>query len=386
VSTNHQDVYQIAGGYPASGPATPPPGGSGGPSGPGGGPGNYIYYPVAVAPRRQSFFMSLFLFCCGLVAVGFLAFLFLSILLAPIVAVMHPESFAINEGRLPEKYVSGEKNALDKVAILTISGTILGGDSTYIKKQIDSISKDKSVKAVVLRIVSPGGTISGSDYYLEQLKRMKSERRIPVIVSMGSMATSGGYYVAMVGDQLFAEPTTVTGSIGVIAPMYDLSELCQKIGISSDPIVSGPMKGMGNITKPMSEEEKKILQALIDDNFDRFKQIIREGRPQFAARPEALDEIATGQIYTANQALENGLIDKIGFLDDAVEAAMSAAGLSANNSRVIKYSSRQTLFETLLESRSEEVSVQARILNLLSTPQLYYIMPGALPDFKEETP
>jgi len=381
VSINHQDVYQIAGGYPASGSSTPPPGG---PSGPSGGPGNYIYYPVAVAPRRQSFFMSLFLFFCGLVAVGFFAIFFLGILLSPFVAMMHPESFAMNEGRLPEKYVSGNKTASDKIAILTISGTILGGEDTYIKKQIDSIIKDKSVKAVVLRIVSPGGTISGSDYYLEQLKRMKSERRVPVIVSMGSIATSGGYYVAMVGDTLFAEHTTITGSIGVIAPMYDLSELCRKIGISSDPVVSGPMKGMGDFTKPMSEEEKKIWQALIDDSFSRFKQIIREGRPQFAARPEVLDEIATGQVYTANQALENGLIDKIGFLDDAVEAAMSVAGLNENNCKTIRYSSRQTLFEALLESRSEEVSVQARVLNLLSTPQLYYIMPGALPDFKEE--
>jgi len=380
VSTNPQDVYQIAGDYTASDSTTSPPGGPGGPNG----SGNYIYYPVAVAPRRQSFFMSLFLFFCGLVAVGFFSIFFLGILLSPFVAIMHPESFAINEGRLPEKYVSGEKNVLDKVAILTISGTILGGDNTYIKKQIDSISKDKNVKAVVLRIVSPGGTISGSDYYLEQLKRMKSKRRIPVIVSMGSMATSGGYYVAMVGDQLFAEQTTITGSIGVIAPMYDLSELCQKIGVSSDPVVSGPMKGMGDFTKPVSEEEKKIWQALIDDNFERFKQIIREGRPRFAAKPEELDEIATGQVYTANQALDNGLIDRIGFLDDAVEAAMTAVGLNENNCKVIKYSSRQTLFDTLLESRFEEVSVQARVLNLLSTPQLYYIMPGALPDFKEE--
>ncbi len=383
MSTNPQDVYQFAGGYPASGPTGTPPGGPSG-GGSSGGPGNFVYYPVAIAPRRQSFFMSLFLFCCGLIAVAFFAFVLLSILLSPIIAVMHPDSFSLNEGRLPEKYVSGNKNAPDKVAILTISGTILGGENSFIKKQIDSISKDQQVKVVVLRIVSPGGTISGSDYYLEHLKRMKNERGIPVIVSMGSLATSGGYYVAMAGDILFAEHTTITGSIGVIAPMYNLSGLCQKIGISADPIVSGPMKGMGNITKPMSEEEKKIWQALIDDSFERFKQIVREGRPQFAAKPEELDEIATGQVYTANQALDNGLIDKIGFLDDAIEAAMSTVGLNANNCKVVKYSSRQNLFDALLESRSEEASVQARILNLLTTPQPYYLMPGTLPDFKEE--
>ena len=374
MSTNQQDVYQIAGGYPAPGSTGPPPGG----------PGSVVYYPVAVAPRRQSFFMSLFLFFCGFIAVALFSLFAVSLFLSSVMLILQPESFALNEGRLPEKYVSGNKDAKDKVAVLTISGTILGNESGFIKKQIDSISKDKSVKAVVLRVVSPGGTVSGSDYYLEQLKKMKSERGVPVIVSMGSLATSGGYYVAMCGDTLFAEQTTITGSIGVIAPMYDLSELCQKIGVSSDPITSGPMKSMGSMTKPMGEEERKIWQALIDDNFARFKQIVREGRPQFAAKPEELDAIATGQVYTANQALDNGLIDKIGFLDDAIETAVSSAGLNLNNCKVVKYASRSTLLDVILESQLEEMSTQTRILNLLSTPQLYYLMPGALPDVRED--
>ena len=328
--------------------------------------------------------MSFFLFLCGLAAVAFAAMVLISVLLAPFLVLLQPETFAsINEGLLPEKYVSGEKTAADKVAILTISGTILGNEDGFVKKQIDSVTKDKQVKAVVLRIVSPGGTISGSDYYLEQLKKMKSEREIPVVVSMGAMATSGGYYVAMAGDHLFAEQTTITGSIGVIAPMYNLAELCQKIGVSSDPIVSGPMKGMGNITKPMSEEEKKIWQTLIDDSFDHFKAIVREGRANFAANPEELDAIATGQVYTANQALENGLIDEIGFLDDAVEYAIDKAGLNSNNSKVVKYTSRKGLMDVLLEGQAEEAAAQTTIMNMLTNPQPYYLMPGALPDYRE---
>jgi len=169
----------------------------------------------------------------------------------------------------------------------------------------------------------------------------------------------------------------------VIAPMYNLAELCQKIGVSSDPIVSGPMKGMGNITKPMSEEEKKIWQTLIDDSFDHFKAIVREGRANFAANPEELDAIATGQVYTANQALENGLIDEIGFLDDAVEYAIDKAGLNSNNSKVVKYTSRKGLMDVLLEGQAEEAAAQTTIMNMLTNPQPYYLMPGALPDYRE---
>ena len=374
MSTNPQDVYQIAGNCPPNGPTGTTPGG----------PqlGNVVYYPIAA--RRQSIFMSFVLFLCGLFAVGFVMFALLSVIFMPFLALMQPETFAsLNEGVLPEKYVFGEKTATDKIAILSVSGTILGNEDGFVKKQIDSITKDKRVKAVVLRVVSPGGTISGSDYYLEQLKKMKSERKIPVVVSMGAMATSGGYYVAMVGDRLFAEQTTLTGSIGVIAPMYNLSELCQKIGVSSDPIVSGPMKGMGNITKPMSEEEKKIWQSLIDDSFNHFKAVVREGRANFAAQPEQLDTIATGQVYTANQALENGLIDEIGFLDDAIEYAIDKAGLNTNNCKVVKYTNRKGLMDVLLEGQAEEAAAQTKIMNMLTSPQPYYLMPGALPDYKE---
>ncbi len=370
---NPKDYYNLAGESPQGPPGTPP----------GAGPGNVVYYPIPVAPRRNSILMSFFLFLCGLVAVAVFMFFMVGLVLSPFLALMQPERFALSEGILPEKYVSGNKAARDKVAVVTISGTIIGSDDVFIKKQIDSVVKDKSVKAVVLRIVSPGGTISGSDYYLEQLKQMKSDRKVPVVVSMGSIATSGGYYVAMVGDYLYAEQTTITGSIGVIAPMYNLSELCQKIGVSADPIVSGPMKGMGNITKPMSEDEKKVWQALIDDSFKHFKAIVREGRPQFAAKPEELDAIATGQIYTATQALDNGLIDKIGFVDEAIEHAMTAAGLNSNNCKVVKYTSVKGLVDILLEGRSEETATKAALFNMLATPQPYYLMPGALPSPEE---
>lgn len=384
-----QDVYQAtslgqghfgaAPGGPAFGP--PPPGAPPRPGGPppggpwNGSPQGMLYYPVVIQ-NRSSFWSILLFFLFGFLAVGVCGFFFLSLCVGIAASAAGEESGS----PVNEKFISGNRTARDKIAIMTISGTILGNDEGFVKKQIAAITADHRVKAVVLRINSPGGTVSGSDYYLEQLRKMKTKRDIPIIVSMGALAASGGYYVAMVGDELFAEPTTTTGSIGVILPMYNLAGLCEKIGVQSDPIASGPLKGMGDITKPLSEEERKILQSLVDDSFSRFKTIIREGRPKFAEDPEKLDALATGQVYTANQALENGLIDEIGFLEDATDRAIKQAGLTANNSKVILYKNRQSFSELMMSDYSQESSLQNHLLKILATPQPYYILPGALPE------
>lgn len=377
MNDNPQDIYKIPGdpashGLPPHG--TIPPG-----SVP---PGNVVYYPIPLQ-RSSSPLWTFFWLFAGLMVMGFLAMFFLGVLISSMVEVVSSGSI-VTETKLPEKFVSGNKNAASKVVILTISGTIMGDEDGFVKKQIDAISNDPKVEAVVLRIVSPGGTISGSDYYLAKLKELKKERNIPIVVSMGAIATSGGYYVAMVGDKIYAEKTTITGSIGVIAPMYNLSELCKKIGVEADPITSGPMKAMGNITKPMTDEERKIWQNLIDENFDHFKSIIREGRANFAAAPEKLDELATGQIYTADQAVENGLIDEIGFIDDAIKDVMSRARLSGNNCKVIKYGAIKGLIDVLLEGQSNDTEYCTKTLRSMTTPQLYYIMPGAIPWVEEE--
>ena len=374
MNTNPQDIYNTASdsAIPAS-PVTPPPGA-----------GNVFYVPYPVPQQRRSIITTFFVLVFGLMLFGFCAFMLLTFSLAAIPVAFQAASLQMEDAPLPTKFVSGDKDAKNKIAVLTVSGTIVGNDEGFVQKQISEISRDKNIKAVVLRVVSPGGTISGSDYYYEELKKMKKTRNIPIVVSMGAVAASGGYYVSMVGDEIYAEPTTMTGSIGVIAPMYDLAELCAKIGVHSNPIVSGPHKAMGDITKPMSDEEKKIWQALIDDNFTRFKNVIKEGRTVFANNPEKLDAIATGQVYTADQALANGLIDKIGFLNDASKRAMELVGLTENNSVVVKYATTKGLVDILLESKASENAVQTRLLNVMTSPQLYYLMPGALPDFREE--
>ncbi len=191
-----------------------------------------------------------------------------------------------------EKYHSLDKDAEDKVAIIEIEGTIMHGDG-FIKKQIDRARKDKKVKAIVLRVDSPGGTVTGSDYIYHHLKEMLAERKIPMVVSMGGIAASGGYYVSMAaGDKehsIFAEPTTWTGSIGVIIPHYDVSKLLEKWDIADDSISSHPLKQMGSITHQVSKEElekeREILKGLVDDSFARFKEIVLASRPAPAAIP-----------------------------------------------------------------------------------------------------
>lgn len=267
----------------------------------------------------------------------------------------------------------------DKVAVITISGLITQNVDGYVDRQVQEVLEDESIKAVVLRVDSPGGTVSGSDYYLYRLLQMKRERDIPIVVSMGSMAASGGYYVAMCGDKIYAEQSTFTGSIGVKIPLFNASELCETIGIEDTTIASHRLKGMGGMARPMTEEEREIWQELVDDAFGTFKQVVRDGRPQFEENPEELDAIATGQIFTANQALENGLIDEIGFLDAAIDDAIERANLDPKKVRVVRYGRTPTLTDLLLGAEAEEEQVDPLSLLDMATPTAYYICPRGFP-------
>ena len=286
---------------------------------------------------------------------------------------------------ISEKMIGGNRKADAKIAIITIDGMITSSEDGFVARQIRKAASDTNVKAVVLRVDSPGGTMAGSDYYLHLFKQMKSKRKIPVVVSMGSVAASGGYYVSMIGDEIYAEPSTITGSIGVIASLFNASELLGKIGVEATPITSGPLKAMGSFTKPMTEEERAILQHLIDDNFDRFKEIIREGRKAFANRPEDLDKLATGQIYTANDAVANKLIDKIGFIDDAVNQAGNLAGLTESRDyKVIQYKSKPTFVDVLLSSRTPNKLLSEKTLFEMTTPRIYLLCPHVIPIHETE--
>jgi protease-4 len=283
------------------------------------------------------------------------------------------------DGRVVEKYHSLARTAAAKVAIVTLSGPIMGGEG-FIRAQIDQVADDEAVKAIVLRVDSPGGTVSGSDEIHHRLADLAGKRKLPVVVSMGGIAASGGYYVAMANggreDVIFAEPATLTGSIGVIIPHFDLSQAIKRFDIRDDSIASGPLKEMLSPTKErppeMAERERKLLQALVDDMFVRFKEIVRAGRPKLDA--EAVDKVATGQIFTATQAKEAGLVDRIGFLEDAVARAVELAGLTAETARAVKYTKPKGLLDEIVGGGSGAASrLSLEAFAELTTPRGWYL-------------
>jgi protease-4 len=331
---------------------------------------------VVAAPPRRSVWPILLL----LVFLGGLA----AVVVLPIVAVVglvaSATSTSPSSSSLTENHFALNELGTQKIAVIRVEGAIVEGEG-YVKQQIDRVREDTAVKAVVLRIDSPGGTVTGSDYMYHHLTKLREERGIPIVVSMGGMAASGGYYVAMaVGDQenvIFAEPTTWTGSIGVIIPHYNVAGLMERFEVAEDAVKSHPLKNMGSPFKEMSDEERAIFQALVDDSFARFKEIIRSGRPKFRDDPAALDALATGQVFTTNQALANGLVDREGFIEAAIDRAIELASLSRDDVQVIDYEQPFTLFGGLLASSrtrpAGDSHAELAALLELTRPRAYYL-------------
>jgi len=292
-------------------------------------------------------------------------------------------SYFSPSGGPQEKYHSLSETARKKIAIIKIEGTILDPEG-FVKQQIDRVRKDENVVAVVLRIDSPGGTVTASDYLYHQLRKLAKDRELPIVASMGGMCASGGYYLAMaVGDRadaVFAEPATWTGSIGVVIPHYNVAELLAKWNVEDDSVVSDKFKLMGSPTRRLSPEEKieerKLLQELVDRSFSRFKEVVRNGRPKLKADEAALDKAANGQIYTAEQALELGLIDKIGFIDEAIARAANLAGSEPAEVRCVKYDSPPGLL-SMIGGASTDLRPTGRVdvaaLLELAAPRAYYV-------------
>jgi len=276
---------------------------------------------------------------------------------------------------IQEKHVSHSRWASHKVAIISVDGVIMEGDG-FVKKQIDRVKNDSDVRAIVLRVDSPGGTVTGSDFIHHHLVKLREESEIPIVVSMGSVAASGGYYIAMaVGDQensIYAEPTTTTGSIGVIIPHYDLTGLMEQHGIKNDSIASHPRKQMLSMTRELSDEHRQIIENYLNETFDRFKDIVRSGRPALAEDDERLTQLATGEIFTANQAQRHGLVDTIGFIEDAVKRAIELAELDEEDVHVVRFAKPASFFD-LAASRSPGVWDQRTLLEF-TTPRAYYLM------------
>ncbi len=297
---------------------------------------------------------------------SFLFFVFLLVLVPGCVFITLP-----GPGPLSEKVVGGKGD--DKVLLLEISGMltddkpggVLGLDTApnltaRIKEELELAAADPKVKAVVLRINTPGGSVTTSDIIAHEIKRFKERKKVPVVAGLMDLATSGGYYIASSADTIIAQPTAVTGSIGVVALSVNASGLMEKLGITNQTVKSGDMKDLGSPIRPMTEEERRVLQSVIDGLFERFLDQVIEGRPGRFTREE-LRAISDGRIFTAPQALEHKLVDSIGYLDDAIDAAKEAAGIK--EARVVTYAAPRA-YNNNIYSLAEPPKAGISIVNI----------------------
>jgi protease-4 len=248
---------------------------------------------------------------------------------------------------LEEHTVEGEGRA--KILLTEVSG-FLGDDAVSpsinplgsppprvpllvrFREELTKAAEDRDVRAVVLRINSPGGTVTASDILHHELMAFRRRTGRPVIAVMMDVAASGGYYLALAADTIIAHPTTVTGSIGVIMLTLNAQGLMEKIGVSAAAIKSGERKDMGSPFRALTPEERAIFQSVIDDLHRQFVQKLAERR---GIAPETARSVADGRIYTADQALALRLVDRIGYVPDALAAARQAAGL--DEARIVVY-------------------------------------------------
>ncbi len=231
-----------------------------------------------------------------------------------------------------------------KVALIDVTGVIsdssrsglFGSSENPVGRFAEALkkaSRDSRVKAVIVKINSPGGTVTASDLMYRELKHFKESTGKPVVILMGGIAASGGYYIACAGDEIIANPTTITGSIGVIMQTVNFSEGMKRIGIRADAITSGPNKKVGSPLEPMSAEHRELLQGIVNELYASFRGVVVENRTQLD--PALVDEITDGRVVTGIRALELGLVDQLGDIRDAFATAKQRAGLT--RATLVKY-------------------------------------------------
>jgi protease-4 len=262
--------------------------------------------------------------------------------------------------------------ASNKIAIIRIEGIIENQLSERVRTQLENATKDKKVKAIIIRIISPGGTVSASDQIHHEITKFRQSTGKPVVAFMQSIAASGGYYSAVACNEIIAEPTVITGSIGVIMNNFVIKELLEeKLGIIPVTIKSGPRKDWPSMFSETTDEQKEYLQQkLIRPAYDRFVKLVAMGRFEKLTTDEVI-ELADGSIYSAQEAKDKKLIDDIGYLEDAVAAAERLAGISS--SRVFEYKEHFSFSSMLGGQANSLLPINSDTLSKLATPQLLYM-------------
>lgn len=268
-----------------------------------------------------------------------------------------------------KKYSSTTENELDsdddkkesknnKIAVIIAQGDIESGrgdeetiGSDKISEELRMARNDDDIKAIVLRINSPGGSSMASDVMWREVQLAAQEK--PVIASMGDVAASGGYYIAMAADTIVAQPNTITGSIGVFGVLLDAQNFFKnKLGVTFDRVKTGKFSDIGTISRPLSEYERKVIQNEVEDIYQDFVEKAAEGRKM---KFEDVDKVASGRVWTGEQAKENGLVDVLGDFDDAIRLAAKAARLGENY-EIVYLPKQKDFFERILHDIETSVS------------------------------
>ncbi|RJS60014.1 signal peptide peptidase SppA [Bacillus sp. PK3_68] len=282
--------------------------------------------------------------------------------------------------------VEQEGNAAKKIAVLPVEGVIQdtgaaeslfsspGYNHRQFMKKLDKVQEDDTVKAVILQVNSPGGGVVESAQIREKILEIKEKTKKPFYVSMGSMAASGGYYISAPADKIYASPETLTGSLGVIMQSVNYSKLAQKYGVDFVTIKSGPHKDIMSPTREMTEEERKILQSMINNSYEGFVHVIASGR---GMSKEQVKKIADGRIYDGRQAKKLNLIDDFGYLEDTIDALKQDKNLKG--AQVVTYESNLGLPSFLtakaqqLIGGNDEVQALMKIFSHPNSPRLMYL-------------
>jgi protease-4 len=247
----------------------------------------------------------------------------------------------------------------NRIAVIFAEGEIVDGNadgaisSEKFAKEIRKARKDENIKAIVLRVNSPGGSILASDVIWREMSEAKKVK--PVIVSMGEVAASGGYYIAAPADTIVAQPNTITGSIGIFGILFNVQELVNdKLGVTTDVVSTGELSDFGNMARPLTEVERTIIQSSVEDGYETFISRVAEGR---GMHPDSVRKIASGRVWTGSQAKARGLVDVLGGLDTAI--GIAAAKIKAGEDyRVVYYPEKKPWFEELMVSFSDQVQVR----------------------------
>jgi protease-4 len=298
------------------------------------------------------------------------------------------------EDKLTETVVMEDRGtgwSASKVAMVEVTGMIIDAErpgllapgENPVGRFVEALrraEKDGAVKALLVRLNSPGGSVTASDIAYRELERFKERCGKPVVILMGDVAASGAYYLACAGDEVVAYPTTVTGSIGVVIQTFNFSEGMRRIGIKADAITSGSNKAAGSPFEPMPPEHRALLQGLVDEFYENFLAVVRESRPGLS--PADLEWITDGRVVSGRRAVEAGLVDRLGDLGTAFEAAKERAGIS--RARLVKYH-RPLEYVGSAYARPAPANPQINLLQLnleglgLNQPGFYYLWDPSIP-------